>query len=157
MQSGYQYIYFNAAAGVAVFHNGINRQWYVGGSLRHLNQPYTDWTYYNRLPINRGIQVGYTTSITDEDAIGCYGIFNWQGAVHEQLIGALYTRNLDDSSQYTFSLGIGYRVGDALIPNVGFQVGDNRFAFYYEFNIFGSSSSSNYSRTAFEFSYALNL
>jgi hypothetical protein len=155
-QSGYEYEYFNAGVGVALFHSGEKKQWYIGGSIRHLNQPYTEWTHSTRLPMNHGVQVGYTTAVTNEDAIGGYGIFTWQGGTHEQLIGAFYTRNLDDSSRYAFSLGIGYRVGDALIPDVGLKIGDNRLAFYYEFNLSGSAFG-NYNRTAFEFSYTLNL
>ncbi len=156
VQSGYEYDYFNAGAGVALFHTSVEKQWYIGASLRHINQPYTDWTYAARLPMNRGIQAGYTTIITNEDIIGGYGYFSWQGAVHEQVIGALYTRNLDDSSRYAFSLGLGFRVGDALIPNLALKIGDNRLSFYYEFNVFGNSFI-NYNRTAFEFSYALIL
>ncbi len=156
VQSGYEYIYFNAAAGIALFHNGADKQWYIGASLRHLNQPYTDWTYSTRLPMNRGIQLGYTSAITSDDVVSGYAIFDWQGPLHEQLVGAVYTRNLDDSVRYNFSLGIGYRVGDALIPNLGFKIGENHFAFYYEF-ILSNSSLNTYNRTAFEFSYTLNL
>ena len=156
VQSGYQYDYFNAGVGLALFHTGVQKQWYIGASLRHLNQPFTDWTYSARLPMNRGIQAGYNTAITNVDAIGGYGVFTWQGAVHEQLFGALYTRNLDDSSFYAFSLGLGYRIGDALIPNVALKISDNRLAFYYEFYMFNNPLS-NYNRTAFEFSYSLIL
>jgi Type IX secretion system membrane protein PorP/SprF len=155
-QSGYEYDYFTAGIGVAVFHTGIEKQWYVGGSIRHLNQPYTEWTHTARLSMNDGIQAGYSSAITSEDALGGYAYLNWQGSIHEQVIGALYTRNLDDSSRYNFSLGLGYRVGDALIPNVGLKFGDNRIAFYYEFNV-SSGTVSSYNRTAFEFSYILNL
>ena len=155
-QSGYEYDYFTAGVGVAIFHTGTEKQWYIGGSIRHLNQPYTEWTHNAKLAMNDGIQAGYTARITNEDALGGYAYLNWQTAVHEQVIGALYTRNLDDSSRYDFSLGLGYRVGDALIPNVGLKFGDSRIAFYYEF-VFPGNSANSYNRTAFEFSYSLIL
>ena len=155
-QSGYEYDYFTAGAGVAVFHTGKEKQWYFGGSIRHLNQPYTEWTHTVRLSMNDGIQAGYSAAFTDEDALGGYAYLNWEGAVHEQIAGLLYTRNLDDSSRYDFSLGLGYRVGDALIPNIGLKFGDNRIAFYYEFILSGNSANA-YNRTAFEFSYSLVL
>ncbi len=155
-QSGLQYDYFTAGVGISVFHTGTEKQWYVGGSIRHVNQPYTEWTHNAKLAMNDGIQAGYTSKITHEDALGGYSYLNWQGSVREQVIGALYTRNLDDSSRYDFSLGLGYRVGDALIPNVGLKFGDSRIAFYYEF-VFPGNSANTYNRTAFEFSYSLIL
>lgn len=155
--SGYTYQYFTAGGGVTVFHNDEKKQWYIGGAVRQLNRPLTDPTQpaSYRLPVNPGIQVGYTTAFTNEDMIGGYGNFNWQGDGHEHVIGALYTRNLGDSTSSTVSLGIGYRVGDALIPGFGFRTGNNRFSFCYEFNISGNAV--YYSRRSFEFSYTLDL
>jgi hypothetical protein len=154
--SGYEYDYFSFGIGAAIFHAGSKRQWYLGGSVRHLNQPYTEWTHSFRLAINNGIQAGYNMALTNEDAIGGYGYFSWEGAIHEQFIGAQYTRKLDDSSRYEFSAGLAYRYGDALIPNVGLKFGSNRIAFYYEFNFVGNSEV-YYNRTAYEFSYSLVL
>lgn len=154
--SGYQYGYFTVGTGASLFHNGEKRQWYIGASIRNFNQPYTEWTRSTRLSKNVGIQAGYATALANEDALSTYGIFNWHGGTHERLIGALYTRNLDDSAKNSFLLGAGYRFRDALIPNVGLKFGANRIGFYYEFN-FLSSSSDNYNRKAFEFSYMLNL
>jgi hypothetical protein len=155
--SGIQYNYFDAGVGVALFQTTAEKQWYIGGSLRHFNQPYTDWTSTTRLPMNAGIQAGYAKAITNVDAISSFGIFTWQGGIREQLIGALYTRNLDDSSRYALSVGISYRVGDALIPNLTLKFGDNQIAFYYEFNIIGSAAAASYNRTSFEFTYKLIL
>ena len=154
LQSGYQYNYFTAGAGVSLFQTTAEKQWYIGGSLRHFNKPYTDWTYSARLPMNASIQAGYAKAIRTDDAISTFGIFSWQGGVREQLIGALYTRNLDDSSQYSLSVGLSYRAGDALIPNLALKFGDNQIAFYYEFNIIGSAYAASYNRTSFEFSYS---
>ncbi len=155
--SGIQYNYFTAGVGVALFQTTEKKQWYIGGSLRHFNQPYTDYTSTTRLPMNAGIQAGYAKAITTADAISSFGIFTWQGGVREQLIGVRYTRNLDDSSRYALSLGISYRVGDALIPNLTVKFGENQIAFYYEFNIIGSAASASYNRTSFEFTYKLDL
>ncbi len=156
-QSGVQYNYFDAGVGVALFQTTAQKQWYIGGSLRHFNEPYTDWTYTTRLAMNAGIQAGYAKAITNVDAISSFGIFTWQSNVHEQLIGLMYTRILDDSSRYALSAGLSYRVGDALIPNLALKFGDNQIAFYYEFNIIGSAAAASYNRTTFEFSYKLDL
>ena len=154
--SGYQYGYFTVGTGTSLFHNGERRQWYLGASIRNFNQPYTEWTRSTRLSKNVGIQAGYATALANEDALSAYGTFNWHSDIHEQLIGALYTRNLDDSAKNSFLLGAGYRFRDALIPNAGLKFGANRIEFYYEFN-FLSGSSANYNRRVFEFSYMLNL
>lgn len=154
--SGYQYGYFAVGTGASLFHNGEQRQWYIGASIRNFNQPYTEWTRSTRLSKNAGIQAGYATALTSKDALSAYGIFHWHSSIHEKLIGALYTRNLDDSAKNSFLLGAGYRFRDALIPNVGLKFGANRIRFYYEFN-FLSVSSDNYNRRVFEFSYMLNL
>ena len=90
-QSGYNYGYFTAGVGASVFHNGISRQWYIGGSLRHLNKPYTEWNHSVRLAGNYGIQAGYMSAVTEQDAIGGYANFSWQGNTHEQLFGLRYT------------------------------------------------------------------
>ncbi len=154
--SGYQYSYFTAGAGTSIFHSGEKRQWYIGASIRNFTQPYTEWTRSTRLAKNVGIQAGYATALTSKNLLSGYGIFDWHGGIHELLIGTLYTRNLDDSAKNSFLVGAGYRLRDALIPNVGLKFGANRIEFYYEFNFFPGSSS-NYNRKAFEFSYALSL
>jgi len=156
-QSGNTYQYFTAGAGLAVFHSGEKRQWYIGASIRRLNQPASIKSYSPdfRLPVNNGIQGGYTTAINDKDVIGGYGNFSWQSGAHEHVIGALFTRNIIDSLNLSVSLGVGWRLGDAILPNIAFTIGDHRLAFCYEFNTSGGSN--NYYRRAFEFSYRLNL
>lgn len=156
-QSGNTYQYFTAGAGLAVFHIGEKRQWYAGASVRRLNQPASIKSYSSdfRLPINDGLQAGYTTAIRDNDAIGGYGNFSWQSGSHEHVIGALYTRNIIDSLNLSVSIGVGWRIGDAILPNIAFTFGDHRLVFCYEFNT--SAGSNNYYRRAFEFSYRLNL
>ena len=79
LQSGYQYNYFTAGAGVTLFQTTAEKQWYIGGSLRHINQPYTDWTYSARLPMNASIQAGYAKSITEVHAPAL--VFNLTGVV----------------------------------------------------------------------------
>ena len=156
LQSGYQFNYFTAGAGASIFHMGTGKQWYVGASGRHLNQPYTEWTLSTRLLMNLGLQVGYSKSITEDDVIGGYGVFTWQGSVHQQIIGLKYIRNLNDSADYAISLGLGYRVQDALIPNVELKFGPNLIGFHYEFAL-GNGKFSSYRRTGLEFCYRLIL
>ena len=158
LQSGNTYGYFNAGAGLSVFHNGADKQWYFGGSVRHINQPFTESTHSTtfRLPMNYGFQGGYTAAIKNQGSIGAYGIFTWQGGAYEHLVGVLYTRNLDKNATNALSLGVGYRIGDALIPNVGLKFGKNKVSVNYEINI-SSIETSHYSRSGFELSYMFNF
>jgi hypothetical protein len=95
-------------------------------------------------------------AVTNDDVIGGYANFSWQGSMHEHIIGALYTRNLGDSATSAVFLGAGYRLGDALIPGLGFRTGPHRFLFDYEFNI-TSNGLVNYSRQSLEFAYTYDL
>ena len=157
-QSGNTYSYFNDGVGLALFHTGAQKQWYIGGSIRHVNQPFTSSQHAiaYQVPMSRSIQAGYTTAISSDDAIGGYGVFNWQGVVHEHLIGVRYTHNLNDSATNTVSFGAGYRLGDALIPDVGCRLGANRFGVCYEINV-SSGSYSNYNRKSFDIYYRRDL
>ena len=155
-QSGYSFGYFTAGAGVSVFHDGEQRQWYIGTSIRHFNRPYTEWDRVERMPASTGIQAGYTTMVTDKDAIGAYGNFVWQSRVDEQFVGLRYSRSFGDSVNNKVSLGIGYRNTDALIPNIDLKLAGNYISFYYEFILHGLQSG-NYRRRAFEISYKINL
>lgn len=154
LQSGNTYSYFNAGAGLSVFHNDAGKQWYFGGSVRHINQPYTENTHSGtfRLPMNYGFQAGYTKDLKNQGSLGAYGIFTWQGGAAEHLVGLLYSRNLDTQGANALLIGAGYRIGDALIPNIGLKFGKNRVALHYEVNISGIRTS-HYSRSGFELSY----
>jgi len=151
-QSGYNYGYLTAGVGAALFHSEEQKQWYIGGTVRHFNHPYTEWTHSVRLPSAYSIQAGYTTSLSDVNDITGYASFTWQPGNNESVIGARYTRYLNDSTNTAASVGISYRAGDALIPDAAFQFGASRLALCYEFNII-----SNYYRKAYEFSYRLNF
>jgi hypothetical protein len=155
-ESGYNYEYFTPGAGVAVFHNGQQEQWYVGGSIRNFTHPYTEWNYSARLPSSFGIQGGYTFPISNSAEISGYGNFTWQSNLNEHFIGGRYIRHLSDSSDNAFSFGIGYRAGNALIPDAGIQIGSSKLSFAYELNV-SKFPLANYHRRAYEFSYTLNL
>jgi len=170
LQSGYSFGYFTVGVGAAVFHTGEQKQWYIGGAIRHFNHPYTEWSHSVRLSANDGIQAGYTTAISSVDAIGGYGNFSWQAGLQELIIGALYTRKFSDggdsgdnsdstgnnSTNNSVYFGLAYRAGDAVIPNAGLVFGKNQFSFFYEINL-STTTSGPVTRHVFEFSYRRNL
>ena len=155
LQSGYQFGYFAAGAGAALFHDGEKKQWYLGASVRHFNQPVSEWTHNYHVPRTIGIQAGYTTVVSNTGVISGYGVFSWQAGVEEQLLGCSYKHYLDDSANYAIAFTAACRLRDAAIPGIGLYFGKSRLSFSYEFNIFGTAR--YYRRNTFEFAYLLKL
>jgi hypothetical protein len=155
-ESSYNYGYFTAGTGISFFHNGQEEQWYIGGSVRNLNHPYSEWNYSARLPSGFGIQGGYTFPISNSAEITTYGNLAWQKNMNEHFFGGRYTRHLNDSTSNAISFGVGYRVGNALIPEAGFQIGRSKLAFHYELNA-SKFPSANYHRRSYELSFTQNF
>ncbi len=155
-QSGFNFGYFSTGAGISVFHNDENTQWYAGVSTRNFNHPYTEWNRTSRLGSNNGVQAGYTTAINEVAAVGGYTNLSWHNGVHEHFFGATYTRNIDDSAQYKVTAGIGFRPGDALVPSVAVKLKNTRVAFFYDFNLPNSNYTLN-GRQAYSFSLHMGL
>ena len=151
-ESGYNRGYFTPGAGVSVFHHEEQKQWYIGASVRNFTHPYTEWNYSVRLPSNFGIQGGYTFPISNSTEISGYGNFTWQTNMNEHIIGACYVRHFGDSTDNAFSLGVGYRFGNALVPQAGFQIGRSKLLFHYELTV-PKFPSANYHRKAYEISF----
>ncbi|MBL0145425.1 MAG: hypothetical protein IPP48_06360 [Chitinophagaceae bacterium] len=133
--SGYNFGYFSSGAGISVFHTDENTQWYAGVSTRNFNHPYTEWNRTSRLGSNNGVQAGYTTTFNEIATIGGYANFSWHNGVYEHFLGATYTRNLDDSSRYKVTGGIGFRLGDALVPSVALKLKNTLVSFFYDLNL----------------------
>lgn len=159
--TGFSYGYFTAGVGIALFHSGDQNRWYVGGSIRHFNHPYTEWSHSARLRSNNGIQIGYTGTLSSLVDINVYGNFSWQRGtfgryIREQFIGASYVRHFNDSTTNTCSVGLGYRAGEAVVPNASLKIGKSRLSLYYEINV-SNIPLRNYHRRSTEFSYMFNF
>lgn len=134
-QSGFNFEYFSIGAGISVFHTEENTQWYGGLSTRNFNHPYTEWNRTSRLGSNNGVQAGYSTSLNEVTTIGGYANLSWHNGVYEHFLGATYTRNLDDSSKYKVTGGIGFRLGDALVPSIALKLKNTLISFFYDLNL----------------------
>lgn len=155
-QSGFNFGYFSSGAGVSVFHTEENTQWYAGVSTRNFNHPYTEWNRTSRLGSNNGVQAGYTTTINEVAAMGGYANLSWHNGVYEHFFGATYTRNLNDSSRYKVTGGIGFRLGDALVPSVALTLKNTLVSFFYDLNLPNTIYKLN-QRTAYSFSLRIFL
>jgi len=155
-QSGFNFGYFSSGTGISVFHTDENTQWYAGVSTRNFNHPYTEWNRTSRLGSNNGVQAGYTTTINELAAIGGYANLSWHNGVHEHFFGATYTRNFSDSSKYKVTGGIGFRVGDAIVPSVAVTIKNSLVSFFYDLNLPNSNYKLN-RRKAYSFSLRIDL
>jgi hypothetical protein len=154
--TGLNFGYITAGVGVALFHTGEEKEWYVGGSIKNFNHPYTEWGRTTRLPSTNGVQFGYKAAISSSIDIWGYGNASWQTGLNEQFIGVRFIRHFNDSTNNTLGFGVGYRAYDALVPEVSFQMGNSRLALYYEINV-ASLPEGDYRKRAFEISYRYNL
>ena len=155
-QSGYNFGYFSSGAGISVFHSEETTQWYVGVSTRNFNHPYTAWNRSSRLESNNGLQTGYTIAINNIATIGGYANLSWHNGIHEHFFGVTYSRNLDDSARYKVTGGIGFRPGDALVPNVQLAVKRTIVSFFYDLNL-PNTVYKLYQRKAYSFSLRIVL
>ena len=155
-QSGFNFGYFSSGAGISVFDTEENTQWYAGVSTRNFNHPYTEWNRTSRLGSNNGVQAGYTTTINEVAAIGGYANLSWHNGVQEHFFGATYTHNLGDSAKYKVTGGIGFRLGDALVPSVAFTLKKTHVSFFYDLNL-PNSNYKLYRRQAYSFSLRIIL
>lgn len=152
LKAGRSYSMTSLNAGLSVFQNTSVSEWYVGGSLRHINKPFTDEQKTNayRLAPTAGFQAGLTVK-NENEQIGVYGIANLKAKAYEYLIGARFVKILDgkDDNISTLNLGVALRLNDAVIPNLQLQLKKTTIGFHYDMNISGLRAA-GYSREGFE-------
>lgn len=153
-ESGRTIGYYTVGTGLAVFHDGRQRQWYIGGSALGLNRSVTEQVgqTVDRLPLDVGVQAGYSNNIDEQNEIGYYGNLSAQGGTSDVTIGAFYTFKMDDSTGNAGTVGLACRFGDAVLPNVKIRVGKNEFGGYYFANI-SHAAANGYNRSGYEVSY----
>jgi hypothetical protein len=162
LESGYNYGYFTFNAGASVFHTTEEQQWYVGFSTRYINHPYTEWDHVTNLPTTFGVQAGYTAPINETTQLSGYTNISFvsgsSSSSPQQYIGIRAIRRVDvnDSSSFHLSVGLGINVHQAMQPNVQVQMGRHLFAGYFDFNL-PPIASSGYYRRSLTLLYRYNL
>ena len=155
LRAGRSYSTTSLNAGLSIYQNTAITEWYIGGSLRHINRPFTDEqkTDEYRLAPTAGVQAGLTVK-NDNDQIGVYGIANLKAQAYEYLVGAMFRKRIDGKEKTdASSLGIGLalRLNDAVIPNLQLKLKKTSLGFHYDMNISGLRAA-GYSRQGFEVS-----
>lgn len=158
LRAGNTYNYFSLNVGASIFKSGGNVDWFLGGSARHLNRPYTEVSKLDdfRLSPTVGLQGGLTLR-ADRSRFSLYGTGNMKGKAAEWLMGAQYHLVVSgDASQVStsnqlvmLSIGCGVRLKDALIPNIGITYHKTRVGLHYDMNS-SSIYTSGFSRRGFE-------
>lgn len=161
LNAGRTYTWNSLNAGVSIFQNTETKEWYVGGSLRHINRPYTDESKTDayRLSPSVGLQAGLTVK-SEYDQFGIYGLTYWQADAYEYLFGAKFNRIVTkaegNNEGSAFGAGIALRVHDAVIPNVQLKFNKTVIGVHYDLNISGLKAA-GYSRQAFELAITQRL
>lgn len=162
LESGYNFGYFTFNAGASVFHTTEEQQWYAGFSTRYINHPYTEWDHVTNLPTTFGVQAGYTAAIDETTQISGYGNISFVSgsttSSPEQYIGIRGIRKIDvnDSTAFHLSIGLGMNFHQALQPNLQLQWGRHLFAGYLDFNL-PPIASSAYHRRSYALLYRYDL
>jgi hypothetical protein len=162
LESGYNFGYFTFNAGASVFHTVDEQQWFVGISTRFINHPYTEWDHISALPTTYGLQAGYTTAINENTQLSGYGNLSWVSGSStsspEQYFGIRAIRKVDvnDSSFFHLSAGVGLTFHQAVQPNVQLQWGRHLFAGYLDFNL-PKIANSGYYRRSYSLLYRYDL
>lgn len=160
--SGYNKGYFTFNAGTAVFHTLEEQQWFVGFSTRFINRPYTEWDHVSALPVTYGVQAGYTGTVNEHLQLSGYGNISWvtgsSTTLPEQYFGVRAIRKIDvnDSTAFHLSLGVGMSFKQALQPNLQLHWGRHLFEGYIDVNLPGIASS-DYTRKGFTLMYRYDL
>ena len=162
LKSGRTYSWMSVNAGLSLYQNSLNKEWYVGASVRHLNRPFTDElkTPDYRMAPTVGMQAGLTVK-NESDRIGIYGIANWKAQAYEYLLGVSFAKSIeapDENGQGGSSIGLGValRIQDAVIPNLQLKFNKTQIGVHYDMNISGLRAA-GYSRQGFEVSLSQRL
>jgi len=163
LRFGRSYNYFSLNTGIAAFRNTLEREWYVGASIRHVNRPYTEQTKSPEFQMARtwSTQAGYKFKF-DYSSFDIYGIMNWKAGASEYLGAIRYNLSLNNTSQkdaeltagrqnIVLGLGCGIRLKDALIPSLSLAFNKTQLGAHLDLNTSGIQTG-GFKRNGFELS-----
>jgi type IX secretion system PorP/SprF family membrane protein len=151
--------YFNANVGL--LYNNDNPmsgfRWYAGAAASNLlNTDLSlspDQVY--QLPLKLTAHAGSAIALNDWTYLDLSAIYMQMGQTKNIVIGGAFDIGLDDVSTSSLLLGSWYRVGDAVIPYVGFRNNGLQMGVSYDVTT-SSLKTMSQTRNAFEFSIIFN-
>ncbi len=145
MQAGMNYAYFPQEN---VYING-------GYSIQHVNRPketfFSDSSNDGRIPMRHTGFVNAILKVNDRVIINPNAYFSMQARATELVLGMYANYNLSEFGEKQLLAGLYYRLGDAIVPMVGFEIKNIQFAFSYDVTMSSLSKFNGY-RGASEFS-----
>lgn len=147
--------YMDASAGLCFSNETDNNiQYYIGGSVFHVNQPKVafDKTLDVRLNRKMMINAGVSVPVSDYHKLTLYGDFFRQGGNSQVQGGFMYKYDLlqdDDEDGMFLSFGSFIRWNDAVIPLIKLDANKVGIGFTYDVNISKLKAASQ-SRGGFE-------
>jgi type IX secretion system PorP/SprF family membrane protein len=128
---------FDANFGIVYFNGDPNTRLnpFGGVSLYHLSRPEDPFlgTSNKRLPMRLNIHGGVRIKLNEQFNLTPQGLYIRQGNAHEVAVGAYLQYLLPSYSDFLF--GATYRLDDAVIPFIGFHLGDYTFGLSYDINV----------------------
>jgi len=127
----------------------------AGYSIQHVNRPketfFDDNTASGRIPMRQTAFVNAILKVNDRVIVNPNAYFSTQARSNELVFGINANYNLSEFGEKQLLAGIYYRLGDAVVPMVGFELAHVQFAFSYDVTLSGLSKYNGY-RGASEFS-----
>lgn len=127
----------------------------AGYSIQHVNRPketfFNDNTTNGRIPMRHTGFVNAILKLNDRVIVNPNAYFSTQAKATELVLGINANYNLSQFGEKQLLAGVYYRLADAIVPMVGFQLKNIQFAFSYDVTLSGLSKYNGY-RGASEFS-----
>jgi type IX secretion system PorP/SprF family membrane protein len=127
----------------------------AGYSIQHVNRPketfFNDNTNADRIPMRHIGFLNAILKVNDRVIINPNAYFTTQAKATELVVGLNGNYNLSEFGEKQLVAGLYYRLGDAIVPMVGFELNNMRFTFSYDATLSSLSKYNNF-RGASEFS-----
>ena len=127
----------------------------AGYSIQHVNRPretfFGDNSVYGRVPMRHTGFLNAILKLNDRVIVNPNAYFSAQANATDLVFGINANYNLSEFGETQLLAGVYYRLKDAIVPMVGFEVKKVQFAFSYDVTLSGLSKYNGY-RGASEFS-----
>jgi type IX secretion system PorP/SprF family membrane protein len=131
----------------------------VGYSIHHVNRPketfFTDNAGESTIPMRHIGFVNAILKVHNRIIINPNAYFTTQAKATELVLGLNGNYNLSEAGEKQLIAGIYYRLGDAIVPMVGFEIANIKFTFSYDVTVSKLSKFNSY-RGATEFNIIKN-
>lgn len=138
MQAGVNYAYFPSEN---VYIN-------AGYSIMHVNRPketfFADLTNEGRIPFRHTGFVNALLKVNPRVIINPNAYFSTQARATELVLGMNANYNLSEFGEKQLVAGVYYRLGDAVAPVVGFELGSVKITYSYDFTLSSLSKFNGY-------------